>query len=136
MWEKMDITWKYTTEIQNKNVFSEIEKERNIEIPVELKEFINKTNSGTPSQYNFMLGNIEKVFGAVLSYNKNEEGVDSVFTALEVVKNKDLLPFGIDPFGNYICYSLKEHVIVFWDHENNEVFSTKLGLKQFIDSLY
>lgn len=132
----MDITWKYTTEIQNKNVFSEIEKERNIEIPVELKEFINKTNSGTPSQYNFMLGNIEKVFGAVLSYNKNEEGVDSVFTALEVVKNKDLLPFGIDPFGNYICYSLKEHVIVFWDHENNEVFSTKLGLKQFIDSLY
>lgn len=132
----MDITWKYTTEIQNKNVFSEIEKERNIEIPVELKEFINKTNSGTPSRYNFMLGNIEKVFGAVLSYNKNEEGVDSVFTALEVVKNKDLLPFGIDPFGNYICYSLKEHVIVFWDHENNEVFSTKLGLKQFIDSLY
>lgn len=132
----MDITWKYTTEIQNKSVFSEIEKERNIKIPVDLKEFINKTNSGTPSRYNFMLGNIEKVFGAVLSYNKNEEGVDSVFTALEVVKNKDLLPFGIDPFGNYICYSLKEHVIVFWDHENNEVFSTKLGLKQFIDSLY
>ena len=132
----MDITWKYTTKIQNKNVFSEIEKERNIEIPVELKEFISRTNSGTPSQYNFMLGNIEKVFGAVLSYNKNEAGVDSVFTALKVVKNKDLLPFGIDPFGNYICYSAKDHLIVFWDHENNEVFSTKLGLKQFIESLY
>ena len=101
-----------------------------------LKEFILKTNASTPSRYNFMLGNNERVFGAVLCFNENEPEVDSVFDALEVIEDKDLIPFGIDPFGNYICYSLKEKKIVFWNHETGRTESTEKSLEDFVESLY
>ena len=113
-----------------------IEKERQILFPDELKEFILKTNASTPSRYNFMLGNNERVFGAVLCFNENEPEVDSVFDALEVIEDKDLIPFGIDPFGNYICYSLKEKKIVFWNHETGRTESTEKSLEDFVESLY
>ena len=133
---KMAVTWKYKIDISDIGVFGTIAHERNISFPKELKEFILETNAATPSKYNFMVGNNERVFGAVLSFNPEEKDVDSVFTALSIIKDKDLIPFGIDPFGNYICYSLKENIIVFWDHETGQVFSTGFSLAGFIESLY
>ena len=56
--------------------------------------------------------------------------------ALEAVEDKNLLPFAIDPFGNYICYQLNEKQIVYWDHENDAVTTTGKSLKEFIESLY
>lgn len=132
----MAITWKYKIEIADMDVFGMIEKERGISFPKELKDFIIKNNAATPSSYNFMLGNDEKVLGAVLSFNRNESDTDSVFTALTVIDDKNLIPFGIDPFGNYLCYSLKDSVIVFWDHETGNVTSTGNSLTNFIGSLY
>ena len=132
----MELTWKYKIDISDPAVFDEIEKERQILFPDELKEFILKTNASTPSRYNFMLGNNERVFGAVLCFNENEPEVDSVFDALEVIEDKDLIPFGIDPFGNYICYSLKEKKIVFWNHETGRTESTEKSQQQKQESLY
>lgn len=132
----MNIVWKYKIEVANKNVFAEIEKERGIKIPDELKNFIMNANAATPSKYNFMAGNVEKVFGAVLSFNRGEADTDSVFAAISTVEDKKLLPFGIDPFGNYICYSLDSKAIVFWDHETNNTTVVCDRLTEFLDSLY
>ena len=52
------------------------------------------------------------------------------------MEDKNLLPFAIDPFGNYICYQLNEKQIVYWDHENDAVTTTGKSLKEFIESLY
>lgn len=62
--------------------------------------------------------------------------VHTVYPALEAVEDKNLLPFAIDPFGNYICYQLNEKQIVYWDHENDAVTTTGKSLKEFIESLY
>lgn len=132
----MDITWKYKIELQDESVFSEIEKERGIIIPEDLKELIVKANAATPSKYNFMIGTVEKVFGAVLSFNKNEKDTDTVYTALKTIENKKLFPFAIDPFGNYICYNIGENEVVFWDHETDTVSSADKNLEQFLESLY
>jgi len=132
----MDIVWKYKIELANTNVFSEIEKERNINIPDELKEFIVEANAATPSKYNFMVGNTERVLGSVLSFNHGEEDTDTVFNALASVEDKNLLPFGIDSFGNYICYSLDSGIVVFWDHETGVVSSSKKRLHEFLETLY
>ena len=83
-----------------------------------------------------MVGNNERVLGAVLSFNRNERDTDSVFTALSVIDDNNLIPFGVDPFGNYICYALKENVVVFWDHETGNVASTGASLTDFEESLY
>ena len=47
------------------------------------------------------------ILGGILSFNEEDEqeGIDTVFSAMEAVNDNDLLPFAIDPFGNYICYS-------------------------------
>ncbi len=79
---------------------------------------------------------VDAVFGAVLSFNKNEEDTDTVFTALEVVDDKKLFPFAIDSFGNYICLDLTTEDVVFWDHETGEVSSTQKSLENLLESLY
>ena len=132
----MNIEWKYKIEVQNTNVFTEIEKERQISFPKDLKELIIEANAATPSKYNFMVNNSEKAFGAILSFNRDEADTDSVFTALNAISDRNLLPFGIDPFGNYICYSLNNNSVIFWDHETDGVIPVSDNLSSFLDSLY
>lgn len=132
----MALTWKYKIEVSDISVFEKIEKMRNILIPDELKTFILETNAATPSKYNFMVGNIERVLGAVLSFNYEDDETDSIFTALTAINNKDLIPFGIDPFGNYICYSIETNMVVFWDHETENIESTGNNLLAFVEALY
>ena len=132
----MDITWKYKIDVADAAVFAEVEKERGITFPEELKALILEANAATPSKHLFMVGTAERVLGAVLSFNHNESDTDSIFTALNAVEERNLLPFAIDPFGNYICYTLKDGQIVFWDHETDGVTSTGLGLQTFLASLY
>lgn len=132
----MNIEWKYKIEVSNAIVFTEIEKERQISFPKDLKELIIEANAATPSKYNFMANNSEKVLGAILSFNRNEADTDSVFTALNAISDTNLMPFGIDPFGNYICYSLSNKSVVFWDHETDGIITVSESLSSFLDSLY
>lgn len=133
-----NIEWKYKIDVKDLAVFDEIAKERGIKFPTELKDFVIKANAATPSKYKFMAGNTEKVFGAVLSFNRGESDTDSAFSALASINDKRLLPFGIDPFGNYICYALDNQSIVFWDHEYEDGNVTEIceSLEQFLESLY
>lgn len=132
----MDITWKYKIGLENENVFANIEKERGITIPDELKKLAVEANAATPSKYNFMVGTTEKVLGAILSFNKGEADTDTVYTALRAIEDKNLMPFAIDPFGNYICYDIKSSTVIFWDHETNGVLTTRKNLAEFLESLY
>ena len=68
----------------------------------------------------------------ILSFNKNEEDTDTVFTALSIIEDKNLMPFAIDSFGNYICLDLSKDNVVFWDHETDDVFSTGKNIESFI----
>ena len=131
----MNIQWKYKIELADANVFTEIENERHISFPNELKELIIEANAATPEKYNFMVGSVEKVLGAILSFNRNESDTDSAFVALSVISDTNLVPFGIDPFGNYICYSLKDKSVVFWDHETNDISVVSSTLSAFLESL-
>lgn len=133
------MNWNYKIELADDAVFAEIGKTRGITFPNDLKALIAQANAATPEKYHFMVGATEHVLGAVLSFNKDEADTDSVFTALEVVTDRNFLPFAIDPFGNYICYSLKDGTIAFWDHENAEKeapVSTGKSLSEFMDALY
>lgn len=132
----MDIKWKYKIDLNDENVFSLIEEERGITIPKLLKDIIIDGNAATPEKYRFIIGSTERVLGAILSFNKGEKDTDTVFTALRVIEDKNLLPFAIDPFGNYICMNLSENEVVFWDHETGNVFDTEKDLNDFFEMLY
>lgn len=132
----MNIKWNYKIDLADEKVFSEIEKDRKIEIPKNLVNLIKEGNAATPERYKFIVGSTERVIGTILSFNRNEADTDTVFTALSVIDNKSLMPFAIDPFGNYICMDLQKCTVVFWDHETGDVFSTDKELDSFMDSLY
>jgi len=132
----MNIEWKYKIDLVDRSVFDDIGKKRGITIPKELKTLISEGNAATPDKYNFMVGSTERIFGAVLSFNKDDQDVDTVYTALEVIDETNLLPFGIDSFGNYICLDLRVNEVVFWNHEVDAVDSTGKNLKDFLESLY
>lgn len=132
----MELIWKYKIDVEDANVFEKIGENRGIIFPEDLKKFILECNAATPSKYCFMVGNNERVFGAVLSFNLNETEAESVFDVLPIIVDKNLIPFGVDPFGNYICYAVREKEIVFWDHETDKVISTGKILKDFIKELY
>lgn len=132
----MSIVWKYKIDLVDENIFAEIEKKRGISIPEELKTLIRDANAATPDKYRYMLVATEKVIGAILSFNKDENDTDTVFTALEVIKDKNIIPFAIDPFGNYLCLELQSKEVVFWNHENDNVLSTGKKLNDFLANLY
>lgn len=126
--------WKYKIDLQSEQVFEEIAKEYGSIVPEMVKDFVRKYNAATPEKYNFLVGGTEKVFGAVLSFNKND--ADNVFSALKIVSDKNMLPFGIDPFGNYICVRLTDNMVYFWDLEADAAFATGKTFDEFIKSLY
>lgn len=132
----MDMIWKYKIDLADEGVFPEIEEKYGVKIPEELKKLLRQANAATPSKYNFMLGTSEKVLGAILSFNRGEKDIDTVYTALDVIEDKNLVPFAIDPFGNYICYCLKDKTVVFWNHETSCAISTNKNLEEFLESLY
>ena len=128
--------WKYKIDVLSLGVFEEIEENYGINFPNELREFFIKHNATTPEKYHFMVGTTERVFGAVLSVNKGEVDTDSIYVALDSITDKNIIPFAIDPFGNYICYDSSNGKTMYWDHETNITKSTGLSLPEFIDSLY
>ncbi len=128
------MSWNYISEIEDDNIFSSIAKDYEICVPEEFVDFIKKYNAGTPEKYHIKINGVERVVGGMLSFNRNEEDVDSAFLALDILKNKCLLPFAVDPFGNYFCY--KNGKVLFWNHEQDTFDETKMTLNDFIESLY
>ena len=126
--------WNFKIDLKDNNVFQTVEQEKGISIPYELTNIIREYNAASPEKYHYMLKTDEKIFGGFLSFNKDDD--DNVFSALKCVRDKNLLPFGIDPFGNYICFDLIKNIVVFWDHETGESVSTEKNLKNFLDELY
>ena len=128
--------WKYKIDLSDENVFGVIEKERGVVLSDEFKSLIKEANAATPDKYAVVVGNTERVVGAILSFNKNEQDVDSVFTGLAVVKDNNLIPFAVDPFGNYFCLNADSDEVLYWEHESQETVSSGKKLNDFIDSLY
>lgn len=132
----MENTWKYKIDLRDKQMFGKIEEQMQLPFPEELKAFVQAHNAATPAHYNFMVGVSERVFGAVLSFNAVEEDADTVSTALKAVQTAELIPFAIDPFGNYICYNSTNSHVVFWDHETSKYQDTEKKFNEFLSTLY
>lgn len=113
-----------------------ISQKYNVTIPDDLVKLLNEANAATPSKTKFMLRVDEKILGAVLSFNPGEAEADSFETAMSVGFDKDIIPFGIDPFGNYICYNGKDGSIVFFDHEEDSITKISDSLEDFLNLLY
>lgn len=132
----MNIKWKYKVDLCTDKAFEKVEKKLSTSIPEELKVLIKKANGASPDKKNVKVKGVERVFGSVLSFNENEQEADDIYTALLSIQDKNLVPFAIDPFGNYFCISGDTHSVVFWSHEENNVIDSGQKLADFLNDLY
>lgn len=131
----MDIEWKYKIELSD-NALSDISSKYQVVIPDDLKKLLMMANAATPSKTRFMLKVDEKVLGAILSFNPDEKEADSFESAMNIGFEKNIVPFGIDPFGNYICYNTTDKSIMFFDHEEDSLEKVASSLEEFLGMLY
>ena len=131
----MNIEWKYKIDL-TENMLSETIAKYQVVIPDDLKELLMIANAATPSKTRFMVKVDEKILGAVLSFCPDEKEADSFESAMKIGFDKEFIPFGIDPFGNYICYDTTNGNIMFFDHEEDDMTEIALTLEEFLSKLY
>lgn len=85
----------------------------------------------------------EKIADRLLSFNRDDhDTIWQTVTALKTRLPADMMPFMMDPFGNYICFYADpledEHEIVYWQHEKTEgnIQHIAPNLQQFLAQLY
>lgn len=131
----MSDIWRYKEEIQDAKAFEKVEECYGITIPEEMKTFVKEHNGASPEKCVFRMGDREGVFGAVLSFDSGETQKATVYQAMDTVQDKTLLPFATDPFGDYICLSLENGSVVFWDHETDEKTCVGSDVRTFLSGL-
>lgn len=125
---------KYKIEIREKDIFDTIKAKYSIEIPYHLACFFEEHNAASPFPDCIDISGTERVVDAILSVNENDEAA-SFFTAVESIDRKGLIPFAIDPFGNYFCLDDNGRV-VFVYQEENLLTLTSYSLDEFINQLH
>lgn len=131
-----ELKWKYIKPLKDEKSLDIIEEKFNFKIPIDLKECILKNNGGRPSRKVFDTDkSVERVIKTLLSYNEND--IENIYRVLDIFKKEeiDLLPFAIDPSGNYICVD-KENSVVLWNHETNIVEYIAKSFSEFLNRLY
>ena len=132
----MVLYWKNVKAFYNDRIFTDIETIRNIHVPGILRDFIRESNNAEPSLKRYKIGLSEKVFNSVLPFNDNIDGKSPLSNALNDVTENNLIPFATDPSGNYFCYDVITHKIVFWDNSTSTSISTGVDILLFMSSLY
>ena len=120
----INVKWKYSDGIIKVDVIERVEKLLQIKFPEDYVQCVI-CNSGANVQPNcFEMGNNQKVFGALLSYD--ESSVDNILAVYSRIKKflpKKVIPFACEPSGDYICFdyskSETEPKIVLWYHDKS-----------------
>ena len=133
-----ELTWKYISKLTNDTAVDVLEMKYHFRLPDSLKDCIKVNNGGIPSLSKFEMPNGEKhIFGGLLSFNENDD--DKVYDYIQVFENADgnslkMFPFGLDPFGNFIC--VEDEKIVFFDHEEETTEAIANSFDEFIAKLH
>lgn len=136
-----ELEWKLAYPLENNTAIKKMVKIFGKEFPAEFSKVIIEFNEASPSKRNFQtIIGAEHEFCNLLSFNEEED--TNVFNTLEILRGngleEELLPFGEDPFGNYLClcYDEKDIAVVFWNHETNKIERVSNSFSEFLEKLY
>jgi hypothetical protein len=115
----------------------EVELRLCISFPEPYVTLVTKANGAYPDKKVFDIeGRKSCVFESLINWDKSRKA--NFYFFLEIISNKNIIPFGKDPFGNLICFDFSNtgmtH-IVFWNHENEEVSYIANSFESFLENL-
>ncbi len=132
----MNNNWQLSIKLEEKTLNS-IEEEHNLIIPDDLKEFLLLHNASIPILKSFDTDTSkDETINNILDFNFNsEELFAEIYNSIKNYIPKGFFPFARDGFGNYICASSNSNII-FYNHENQKIFSIANDFQEFFESLY
>lgn len=132
----MSNVWRFKIDIRDELIFQKLGKNMGVEFPKELSSLILENNAASPDKNRIIIKDIERVLDSLLSFNETEIDAMTFNSAFQAVDNNLLIPFAMDPFGNFFCYMLDKNMVGYYDHEEQIIEETEYSLKQFIKNLY
>ena len=133
-----NLTWKYVSPLKEGSEVDVLELKYCFVLPEDLKECIVKNNAGVPSLAAFDVGeNKGMIFGGLLSFNEGD--VDSIYDYIHLFETDDgkslkMLPFALDPAGNFLC--IENNKVVLYDHEQDCTIVVSDTFTSFLSMLY
>lgn len=117
------IEWQFADEPVSEEYVEKIGYDLGFKFPKDYINCVSINNGANVEPELFKVGNREKVFGTLLSYDKdNDEFIVDIYNSYRTTLPNGVIPFAFDPAGNLICFDYKEHednpIVVFWEHEN------------------
>ncbi|HDR7871966.1 MULTISPECIES: SMI1/KNR4 family protein [Bacillus] len=117
-----DIEWKYADDSVTEEFIRKIGGLMGIKFPKDYIDCAKENHGANVMPYCMDVEGIERVFGSLLSFDKESSDyiVNDYYNYRATLPNC-VVPFGVDPAGNLICFDYKEHeenpIVVFWEHE-------------------
>ena len=118
-----NVKWRSWDEPVTREETEEVAKKLGVKFPLDYIECAMKYNGAHVSPELFHVEGKEKVFGTLLTYDKeDDEYIIEVFNDYKDTLPNKVIPFAYDPAGNLICFDYKNHeedpIVIFWEHEN------------------
>lgn len=133
-------TWKYVKKLRNNKNIGRFEDIVERILPNDYKETVALYNGGRPDKSSVKVDSRERVFKSLLSFNtEDKENIFDVHKWLESKLHKNLVPFAIDPAGNYFCFDYKNSdkmSVVYWNHENQSISKICNNFSELLEELY
>lgn len=135
------LDWKFVNNNVSIEDIKDIESTIGIQLPTDYISCIMKNNAGYPSKFNFDIeGQKSKVFEYLLSISKDDEdNILDVYLRCKEDLPDGIVPFARDGFGNYICFkymSIDKYEVVFYNHENQDIYFISNNFSELINKLY
>ena len=102
----------------------DVERLLNKRFPEDYKVVVKLYHGCSVIPYCIDVNQVERVFGRLLPFVKSDdEFIVSIFETIKENLGKEMIPFAMDPSGNYFCfrYAGDKSQVVFWNHEDKSV---------------
>lgn len=132
--------WKYVNALESEDTIREFENEIGYSFPNDYLECVKSNNAGYPELEIFISWRgkrkRKRALKRILSFNKGDR--ETVWNLNDFGSDNymvNYVAFGIDNFGNLICFDKTNDHIVFIDHETMNVEAVADSFREFINSL-
>lgn len=130
--------WKYVKPLYSSNSITEFEEIYKFSFPNDYKDYIKQYNGGRPNLYVFDTDKTkERTIKSLLSFNKEDkETIWNINEWNNFELSEKYIAFGIDNFGNLICFNISSGHIVFLNMEDSSIELIAETFSKFIEKLY
>lgn len=130
--------WKYVKELKSVDLIDDYECAVKYVFCDSFRKCVIAHNGGRPSKRVFDTDKAkERELKSFLSFNREDrETVWKIFEWNKEELTNKFIPFGIDNFGNMICFDANNDRVVFVNHEDMSIETIADSFDSFMSSLY